>query len=311
MTLELVTHDGKFHADELLSSVILKDLYPDAVIIRSRDPATIAPGPRKIVYDVGQIFDPEQMCFDHHQIGAPKRIDGVPYSSFGMIWEHFGRTWLKDVAGVPEDDVERAHQGIDRGFVCEVDSLDNGIAIENGNSALGLTRILESFSPDFDNMCEASEMNAFTEAMGTARTVFAHYARNVAARIRSAKIVTEILEKHDGGPVLVLPYGMPWEGPMRKMKADHILFALINRQDSWSISTVRIKPGAFENRLDLPEAWAGLTGDALVDACGIPDAQFVHKARFFAVAGSYEGALAMVNKALEIGLAPADTPVVV
>lgn len=34
---QLVTHSGGFHADELLSSVILTRLFPDATVLRSRD----------------------------------------------------------------------------------------------------------------------------------------------------------------------------------------------------------------------------------------------------------------------------------
>ena len=36
---QLVTHSGGFHADELLSSVILTRLFPDATVLRSRDKA--------------------------------------------------------------------------------------------------------------------------------------------------------------------------------------------------------------------------------------------------------------------------------
>ena len=36
---QLVTHSGGFHADELLSSVILTRLFPDATVLRSRDMA--------------------------------------------------------------------------------------------------------------------------------------------------------------------------------------------------------------------------------------------------------------------------------
>jgi uncharacterized UPF0160 family protein len=34
----IVTHSGGFHADELMSSVILTKLFPNAKLIRSRDP---------------------------------------------------------------------------------------------------------------------------------------------------------------------------------------------------------------------------------------------------------------------------------
>ena len=42
----LVTHSGGFHADELLSSVILTRLHPEAEILRTRDAAWITPGSR-------------------------------------------------------------------------------------------------------------------------------------------------------------------------------------------------------------------------------------------------------------------------
>lgn len=33
----LVTHSGRFHADELLSSVVLTRLFPQVELLRSRD----------------------------------------------------------------------------------------------------------------------------------------------------------------------------------------------------------------------------------------------------------------------------------
>ena len=53
----LVTHSGGFHADELLSSVILTRLFPEAQIMRSRAPEWITPGADRIIYDVGGIYD--------------------------------------------------------------------------------------------------------------------------------------------------------------------------------------------------------------------------------------------------------------
>ncbi|MFN7051170.1 MAG: MYG1 family protein, partial [Gemmobacter sp.] len=69
----LVTHSGGFHADELMSSVILTRLFPQAQIIRSRARDWITPGPDRIIYDVGGAYDAAAGIFDHHQRGAPKR----------------------------------------------------------------------------------------------------------------------------------------------------------------------------------------------------------------------------------------------
>ena len=46
----LVTHSGGFHADELLSTAILKFIFPKAKIIRSREKDWITPNNSKIIY---------------------------------------------------------------------------------------------------------------------------------------------------------------------------------------------------------------------------------------------------------------------
>ncbi len=104
----LVTHSGGFHADELLSSVILTRLFPQARIVRSRASEWITPGADRIIYDVGGAYDAEAGIFDHHQRGAPLREDGQPYSSFGLIWKHYGHDYLA-AAGLPEEHIEAVH----------------------------------------------------------------------------------------------------------------------------------------------------------------------------------------------------------
>ena len=76
----LITHSGGFHADELLSSVVLKFLFSDAEIIRTREKQMITPSKNKIIYDVGGKYDPKFQIFDHHQRPNPLRENGHPLS---------------------------------------------------------------------------------------------------------------------------------------------------------------------------------------------------------------------------------------
>ena len=71
----LVTHSGGFHADELLSSVILTRLFPQAELIRTRDNDWVTPSSDKIIYDVGRDYNAEAQIFDHHQRPNPLRDD--------------------------------------------------------------------------------------------------------------------------------------------------------------------------------------------------------------------------------------------
>ncbi len=121
----LVTHSGGFHADELLSSVILTRLFAQARVVRSRAPEWITPGADRIIYDVGGAYDAAARIFDHHQRGAPLREDGQPYSSFGLVWKHYGRDYLA-VLGLPEAHVEALHASFDASFVLPIDLMDNG-----------------------------------------------------------------------------------------------------------------------------------------------------------------------------------------
>ena len=99
-SLRLVTHSGSFHCDEVLGYAILRRaLPPEALgtssLTRTRDPSVIEGA--DIVWDVGGVFDPARGRFDHHQRGAPTRLDGSPYSSAGLLWAAYGRDAVRDV----------------------------------------------------------------------------------------------------------------------------------------------------------------------------------------------------------------------
>ena len=59
------THDGRFHADEIFALAILNLIYPDLKIVRSRDEKVY--NKADIIVDVGHIYNPENLIFDHHQ----------------------------------------------------------------------------------------------------------------------------------------------------------------------------------------------------------------------------------------------------
>lgn len=198
MTIELlVTHSGGFHADELLSSVILTSLFPTADLQRSRDKQLIAPAPNKIIYDVGGAFDAGQQIFDHHQRPGPLREDGEPYSSFGLIWAHYGRDYLRAM-DVPESDLETIHDKFDKKFVLPIDQLDNGAmepSVAGPLSILTLPALLGSLKPVFDDPSPTADNDAFFAALPIARAFVEAQIRNLAAKARAQSIVIEAIEK--------------------------------------------------------------------------------------------------------------------
>lgn len=297
----LVTHSGGFHADELLSSVILTRLYPEAVLRRTRDKAWITPNPDRIIYDVGGDFDAAAQIFDHHQRPNPLRHDGQPYSSFGLIWAHYGRAYLAAM-DVPESAVEAVHASVDRSFVLPVDLLDNG-AVNSSEagplfSSMTLPVLLESLKPVFDDHEDGADDRAFMAALTVARAFVEAQIKRKAAKLRAHDMVMEAITAAGGGRVLELPMGMPFRAVVEQAGADHLLFVVHPRDTDWTLTTIRTGDDTFDNRADLPASWAGLTDAALEAACGVAGAKFCHNGRFIAVASTRAAILQMAQIAV-------------
>ncbi|WP_064692115.1 MYG1 family protein [Rhizobium aegyptiacum] len=302
----LITHSGGFHADELLSSVILTRLFPLAHLIRSRAPEWITPAPDRIIYDVGGAYDPAAGIFDHHQRGAPLRDDGQPYSSFGLIWKHYGREYLA-ACGLPDDHVEALHASFDTGFVLPIDLTDNGALSPSGPLAgLTLPALLETLKPVFDEAELEADDRAFHAALAIARSFVEAGIAQRAAKLRAEAIVYRAIEAAGQERVLELPRGMPFRPAIVKAGADHLLFVVHPREKDWCVTGIRRTDEGFELRADLPMAWAGLANSELEAVCGIVGASFCHNGRFIAAAKTREAALALaelaVQEALSVGI---------
>lgn len=300
----LVTHSGGFHADELLSSVILTRLYPTAQIVRSRAPEWITPASDRIIYDVGGAYDDARQIFDHHQRGAPLREDGQPYSSFGLVWKHYGRAYLA-AWGVPADHVEAVHQSFDTKFVLPVDLMDNG-ALSPGAAGpladLTLPSLLETLKPVFDEKEPGADDKGFHAALVIARAVVEAAIRQRAAKLRAETLVLDAIAATGKGRVLELPMGMPFRPAIVKAGADHLLFVIHPRDKDWCITGIRKSDDSFDQRADLPAAWAGLSNGELETVSGVKGATFCHNGRFIAAANSREAILEMAKIAVETAL---------
>lgn len=299
----LVTHSGGFHADELMSSVVLTRLFPLARIMRSRAPEWITPAADRIIYDVGGAYDAESRIFDHHQRGAPLRGDGQPYSSFGLIWKHYGHDYLV-ASGIPAGDVDTVHGKIDASFVLPIDLTDNGALSPTGPLAdLTLPSLLETLKPVFDDNEPGAEDRQFQVALAIARSFVEAAVARSAAKLRAEAVVQRAIVAAGTSHVLELPMGMPFRPAIVKAGAEHLLFVVHPREKDWCLTTIRKADEGFEARADLPASWAGLTNGELEAASGVAGASFCHNGRFVAAAKTREAALAMADLAVAEALA--------
>lgn len=125
--MKLITHSGIGHADDLFAYSVLSTIYPDNELIRTRDMNVIfSEDENKIVFDVGMKYDPTNDIYDHHQNEKQFRDDGIPYSSFGLIWGEFGKIYLKAI-GISSSVLGSVWDYVDQELVREIDIGDNGV----------------------------------------------------------------------------------------------------------------------------------------------------------------------------------------
>lgn len=305
----LVTHNGKFHCDEVLAYVVLCAANgfgapgTDHTLIRTRDAATIASA--DIVWDVGTVFDEAARRFDHHQRGAPTRPDGTPFSAAGLIWRVYGDRAV--AAMLPP---EAAHfaaaiaADLDEQIVRRVDLVDNGLV--RAPDPLNFTALIGDLNPQWDEVQDEASLDAaFLRAATLARGVLERRVNALRARFCAE---AHVLEAHRAGAdtrVLVLERGMPWKGAAFAHKLPVIYCVSPVPNGNWVVEAMPPEPGSFAQKMPLPESWAGLENEALAAASSVPDAVFVHLRRFMGAARSRGGALALAQLALAQGSAAA------
>lgn len=305
----LVTHSGKFHCDEVFGYVVLclalglSSPGEDHVLLRTRTPDMIESG--DIVFDVGGRFDPVSNRFDHHQIGAPQRPDGTPFSAAGLLWQTYGE---QAVAALLPPEASafagKIARDLDEGLVKRLDEIDNGVCMTGPvrRHSLEFASLIGDFNPSWDaptaNGPHAGD-EAFLCAAALARQVLALKVDGLRARLLADSLVMAAYEAAEDKRLLVLDVGMPWKNVVFKQQLP-VLFGISPASNgNWMIDTVPPEPDSFAQRLPFPEGWAGLQGEDLAVVCGVADAVFVHVRRFVGAARSREGAIAMAKQILD------------
>jgi len=282
----IVTHNGNFHADDVFSIAALKTIYPTCKLIRSRDLEII--GKADIVIDVGGEYDPRAGRFDHHQRGgAGERDNGVPYSSFGLIWLKYG---VAICAGSQE-----VAKAVDTSLVSKIDAIDCG-HVEGIYDGISLSQTISMFNPTWQ---EDSHFDAcFDEAVDFASRVLIRSIASASGGINAKTIVEKAIENAQDPRVIVLEKYTPWKRTVHALSEKALYVVYPSQTGQWRIQTVPVEPGSFEDKKPLPKGWAGLSDKSLQDVTGIDDAMFCHNGLFIAGAESFASTMKMAAIAL-------------
>jgi len=304
---KLVTHSGQFHADDVFAAATLRKLAPMALLVRTRDPeilAEVVSDTNIAVFDVGDHFEPARFNFDHHQrdFDHARDASGIPYAAFGLVWDHFGADYCRELFGgeAPDDEdllaevVERVEQQL----VMAIDAADCGVLTLGAHlkdtpeveiNPTSISHLVAMYNPKGRHPAHVYDA-AFERVLDMATVALESQAFAALGHVRARRVIEKL---DDGSPILVLEEYVPWHEHIR----DHHRFVISPAMDGsgWMVETVQ---DDFVPRCPLPSRWGGVRNEELAKLSGVEDAIFCHRALFISAAKSREGALKMARIAL-------------
>ena len=133
--ISIITHNGKFHTDEVTAHAILTKLYPNAKTIRTRDMKTIDDkSPHDFVIDVGNVYNHANRRYDHHHEEFNLKYYNsapTPMSTAGLIWKHYGMAYLQtfsEFLNFTSSKADIIHMALYKKLIMEIDAGDNGVS---------------------------------------------------------------------------------------------------------------------------------------------------------------------------------------
>jgi uncharacterized UPF0160 family protein len=291
--MKVATHPGNFHADEVFAVAAIGLAAGPLEVVRTRDGRELDAADARV--DVGGRSDPASGDYDHHQKGgAGERANGIRYASFGLVWREHGVA----LAGG-----EEAARAIDERLVQGVDATDVGQTITEplvGDiRPMTVSGVIAAMNPAWDEELTPEEEDArFAEAVALAARILEGEIAGAAAFARARRLVGDAIGRACDPRVIELDRNMPWREAV-VTSAPEALFVMYPKSDGWGAQAVPRELGAFGNRLNFPEAWAGRSGAELAEASGVADAIFCHSAGFYCSARSREGISALIERTLD------------
>ena len=197
--ITIATHNGNFHADDVFSIAALKNIFPSFNLIRTRNVELITKA--DIVIDVGGEYDADNGRFDHHQRnGAGQRENGIPYSSFGLVWQKYGLEICQGNQDVADS--------VDAGLVSSIDAIDCG-HVEGIYKGISLSQTISMFNPTWEENSKFDE--CFNEAVDFASRILTRFISSASGGINAKDIVAKAIDTAEDSRLIVLEKYTPWK----------------------------------------------------------------------------------------------------
>lgn len=304
-TINLVTHSGQFHADDIFSTALLN------VYFRHKDKTIKVKCKRSIkkedieiadiVYDIGLVYDPKKLRFDHHQNDTELvRSNGIPYAAFGLVFKNFGPEFITLISGEKNKKViGEIFETIEKKLVMHIDAMDNGTSTyKQVFKGVDITTIdnyfqMCKFASGIDDIKRIDkkffELVKFSESIVLNITQYA-------AHLQSEKaLAIKAYNKAKDKRIIICDrfYSFNFNA-----FPEPLLAIYPDLRNNWSAKNVQTGEDLYEARFYFPESWRGLVDTELEKVSGVKGAKFCHKSGFLCVNETKEGLLKMVEVAM-------------
>ncbi len=318
--LNLFTHNGLFHADDVFAAAMLSLIADDITIQRGGDEEIPTEGDW-IVFDIGGGE------LDHHtpenkEENGTHPNTNIPYASCGLVWKQYYKEILES-ENCPERYMETVYQKVEKSLILGIDAADNGFdpvkdaaihmeqlqdeqrkeLIYQGNIPFTITQLIKDFNPTWESDRNPDE--AFMDAVSFAKDIFLNRLDSIIDALDGKDYILRQID-FSSNHLMILDQFAPWQGVVTaeshyNPKAESLWYVISPAlRGGWNIQCVLDDPDDRESyRHPLPESWYGLRNEKLQEVSGVADSRFCHPSGFLAGADSQSGALSLADAAMK------------
>ena len=262
---EVIVHAGVFHADDAITTAMVRHLWPEVKVTRTFNLAGY--DTEANMFETGiLVADVGRGRYDHHQDDVAKRADGHKRAACGLVFDE-----LKDQLFPTKESADLFEQS----YIMPIEDADNGVCMNP------LSLAVHALNPNWDSEETADE--CFLKAVDMLQGILESEIERVNSEIRAEETVKAAFEESDG-KVVILPRFMPWQTLLVPTSALYVVFP--SQRGGYNIQAVPTKVECFDMKQPLPEEW--LTEKP--EGC-----KFIHQNRFLAEFTTEDQAVSMAR----------------
>ena len=305
-TINLLTHSGQFNADDIFSTALLN------IYFKNKEPKTKLKYKRSIkkedidkadiVYDIGLIYNPKKLRFDHHQNDTGLiRSNGIPYAAFGLLFKHFGHELISLISGEKNKKVlAEIFDIVEKKLIQHIDAMDNGTStykqLFKGVDVITIDNYFRMYKFEAGSEDMKKIDKKFFELVKFSEPILENIINYATERQKEKALGQKAYNKAKDKRIIICDRFYSYnfnEFP------EPLIVVYPDLRNNWSAKNVQTGEDMYDARFYFPESWRGLVDEELERACGVKGAKFCHKSGFLCVNETKEGLMEMVMLAMK------------